>query len=279
MRILTLYPFSLSEFKETNFIEKLFRADFPLQAKHGKESLVEKIKSATFPEISLSRNINADRWFDAYITTLLRRDIKEIANIEKPADIPIMLEILASRTGSLINESSISRDCNVNLMTFRRYRGIPENMFVMNRVFPWFRNIGKRFVKSTKNYFTDTYMLCNLLGVNVDIVQQEDPILFGHIFENFVFTEILKNLEEQTKLFHFRTLDNKEVDFILEKNNGDLAGIEVKSGATISANDFNGLNTLREISGKSFKCGVVIYLWKNVIPFSDRMFAVPISCL
>lgn len=279
MQILTLYPFSLAEFKETNFIKRAFCSDFSLQKESEDNNIINKIKSATFPEPSLSKNINASRWFNSYITTLLRRDIREIANIEKLSDIPIMLKIIANRTGSLINESSMSRDCNVNLMTFRRYRSILEHMFIITRVFPWFRNTGKRFVKSTKNYFIDTYMLCNILGKNIEDLQEEDPILFGHILENFIFTELLKTLEEQFEIFHFRTVDNKEVDFVIERNDGDLVGIEVKSRSTISASDFNGLKILQEISEKSFRCGIVLYLGKNIIPFSDKMFAVPISCL
>ncbi|MDR3186833.1 MAG: ATP-binding protein [Holosporaceae bacterium] len=279
MQLLTLYPFSLSEFKATHFIDKAFSANFELQEKHGGDDIVTQIKSATFPEVSLSLNAETTRWFDSYLTTLLMRDIKEIANIEKIADIPIMLKIFANRVGSLINESSMARDCNANLMTFRRYRAILENMFVINRVFPWYRNIGKRFVKSTKSYFTDTYMLCNILGIKLETMQKEAHHAFGHILENFVFTELLKNLSEQTQLFHFRTLDNKEVDFVLERSNGDVVGIEVKSSSTISANDFAGLKALKEAVGASFKCGIVLFSGKNTIPFGEKMFAVPVTGL
>jgi predicted AAA+ superfamily ATPase len=279
MRTLTLHPFSLSEFCEKNFQKKLFAADFSLGEEFGDDDIVKKIKSATFPEVSLSPTIDARGWFDSYLTTLLRRDIKDFANFEKTADIPIMLKILAGRVGGLINESALSRDCNINLMTFRRYRAVLENMFIVTRLFPWFRNIGKRFVKSSKNYFIDAYMACNILGIDIDSVQANDPNLFGHILENFVFTEILKNLEDGTKLFHFRTLDNKEVDFVLEKRDGSVAGIEVKSSGTISAKDFAGLETLRELAGQSFKCGVAIYLGKQTVPFADKMFALPIGSL
>jgi predicted AAA+ superfamily ATPase len=279
MQMLTLYPFSLAEFNEKNFITKLFKADFHLHEKFDDDDIIKKIKSSTFPEVSLSPDVDASGWFDAYVTTLLRRDIRELANIEKIADVQIILKILASRVGSLINESSLSRDCGVNSMTLRRYRILLENMFVIIRLFPWFKNIGKRLVKSTKNYFIDTLLMCNLLGIDIESVRERNPTLFGHILENFVFTELLKNSDSQTKLFHFRTVDNKEADFVLERSNGDLAGVEVKSAGTISANDFGGLKVLQELTGESFKCGVVLYLGQNVIPFGDKMFAVPMASL
>jgi predicted AAA+ superfamily ATPase len=223
--------------------------------------------------------MNAGNWFDSYITTLLSRDVHVLASIEKSVDMFLILKILATRTGSLLNESSLARDCNMNLMTFRRYRSLLENMFIIQRVFPWFRNVGKRFVKTAKNYFLDTYMLSYLLGTNVDTVQEENPILFGHILENFVYTELLKNVDKHTQLFHFHTIDGIEADFVLEKNNGDIAGIEVKSSSMVSVADFKGLKVLRVAAGKSFKCGIVLYLGKHVIPIEADLFAVPIDVL
>ena len=278
MHILTLYPFSWSEFSNSKFIQRAFACDFSLQNCENIDPIT-MIQKASFPELSLNPHINTSRWFDSYLTTLITRDIRDISNIAKTSEMYTLLRILASRTGSLINESSLARDCNINLMTFRRYRNILENMFVIQRVFPWFRNIGKRFVKSTKNYFTDTLMLCNILGIDLSAIKQKDPLLFGHIFENFVFSELVKNLDDQMRLFHFRTSDNKEVDFVIEKNNGDLVGIEVKSKITVSAKDFTGLTELKKLVSSSFKCGIVLYSGNSVIPFAKDMFAVPIQLI
>ena len=175
MHILTLYPFSWSEFSNSKFIQRAFACDFSLQNCENIDPIT-MIQKASFPELSLNPHINTSRWFDSYLTTLITRDIRDISNIAKTSEMYTLLRILASRTGSLINESSLARDCNINLMTFRRYRNILENMFVIQRVFPWFRNIGKRFVKSTKNYFTDTLMLCNILGIDLSAIKQKDHL-------------------------------------------------------------------------------------------------------
>ena len=211
--------------------------------------------------------------------TLLRRDIKDLANIEKISDLPLMLKIMATRVSSLINEASLARDCNCNVMTFRRYKALLENMFIVFRVAPWFRNLGKRLVKTSKNYFNDTNMLCYLLGIDLDNVIQKNPIIFGHILENFVATELIKNLANisGTSLFHFHTQDNYEVDFVLEKNNGDLVGIEVKSSSSVTISDFKGLKKLQELAPDSFKCGIVLYTGSDIVPFANNMFAVPVG--
>ncbi|MDR0632313.1 MAG: ATP-binding protein [Holosporaceae bacterium] len=277
MQIRTLYPFSLTEFRDNDFIEQIFTRDFKEQ--NRQYIISDLIKTATFPELSLAKKMNASNWFDSYITTLLSRDVRALTSIEKSTDMFLMLKILAARTGSLMNESSLARDCNMNLMTFRRYRSLLENMFVIQRVFPWFRNVGKRFVKTAKNYFLDTCMLSYLSGTNVNTAQEENPVLFGHILENFVYTELIKNVDKHTQLFHFRTTDGTEVDFVLEKNNGDIVGIEVKSSSMVSVTDFRGLKVLQIATGSSFKCGIVLYLGKHVIPFGMDLYAVPIGAL
>lgn len=284
MRIVTLHPFSLSEYRQTKhcFIEKLFNCNFKLKQNIASNiTIVQAIKAATFPEVSISLQDNAEHWFSGYLTTLIRRDIRDLANIEKLSDIPTMLKVLATRVGSLINESSLARDSNVNLMTFRRYRALLENMFIIFRVYPWFKNLGKRLVKTNKNYFSDTYMLCHILGIDLNSIQQKDPILFGHILENFIATELIKALSSiiGITMFHFRTQDNYEVDFVLEKNNGDLVGIEVKSSSSVSLNDFKGLKTLKALVPDSFKCGVVLYTGNNTVQFAADMFAVPIMSI
>ena len=277
MQILSLYPFSISEFNHSNFIERIFKKDFPLKTHKKEFDIISTIHKASFPEISINSDIDTTRWFDSYLSTLLTRDIRDISNIARPYDMYTMLKIFAGRIGSLINESSLSRDCNLNLMTFRRYRNLLENMFVTQRVFPWFKNTGKRFTKSTKNYFTDTQMLFHVLGYTPVSLKEQAPTSFGHIVENFVFSELLKNKEDSIKLYHLRTQDNKEVDFILEKNNQDLVGIEVKSKSNITDKDFDGLKFLKQITGSSFKCGIVLYLGKITSSFSSDMYAVSMS--
>ena len=101
-------------------------------------------------------------------------------------------------------------------------------------------------------------------------------------FENFVATELMKLLsfsDIRANLLHFRTSDNKEVDFVLERPDGSLAGIEVKTADHVSKNDFKGLKVLKELSKSDFICGIVFYTGKDVVPFGENLLAVPISTL
>ena len=131
----------------------------------------------------------------------------------------------------MINEADIARSIGQNAVTAKNYRVLLQMLFLTFDVKPWFRNIGKRLVKSPKGYLVDTSLLCHLQQIDLEKVAHSDPHTFGHIIENFVATELLKQLSFsglRAELYHFRTSDGKEVDFVLEQPNGLLAGIEIR---------------------------------------------------
>jgi hypothetical protein len=147
---------------------------------------------------------------------------------------------------------------------------------------PWYRNVGKRLVKSPKGYVTDTLLLCHLLQYDLDNLEKNRPELFGHVAENFVAAELLKliaNNDQKLDLLHFRTSDNKEVDFVLERPNGQLAGVEVKTQDHVDQSDVKGLQELQNLAGQDFVCGVVLYRGKDVVPFGKNIWAVPMANL
>jgi predicted AAA+ superfamily ATPase len=97
--------------------------------------------------------------------------------------------------------------------------------------------------------------------------------------ESYVAGELRKQLswtEPQSSLFHFRTSAGLEVDLLVERQDGTVAGIEVKSKAAVSPADFAGLERLRELLGKRFRAGVVIYTGEKILPFCDGR---PIRCI
>jgi len=282
MNILTLFPISSAEALggQGDFIERLFKKDF--EADSGKNKLSDVIRASTFPEISGADIHERTTWFDGYLTTILQRDVRALAEIEKLSTLPNLLRILASRAGGLINDADIARDAGLNHVTSRNYKILLKMLFLTFECAPWYRNIGKRLVKSPKGYMTDTLLLCHLLQYELRDLETNRPQLFGHVLENFVATELLKLItfrDDKMDLFHFRTSDDKEVDFVLEKPNGQLTAVEVKKSDNVSKSDFKGLEELQRITGDDFVCGVVIYRGKDVVPFGQNLWAVPISNL
>jgi predicted AAA+ superfamily ATPase len=283
MAILTLYPFTVAEAtgNQPGGLKAILQLDFKNISDRGL-ALTDAMKCGTFPEIARAGAEARSIWFDSYITSILQKDVRQIADLEKISVLPHLLNVLAARTGALMNDSEIARDVGLNSVTGKFYRNILKLMFLTFDVSPWYRNIGKRLVKSPKGYLIDTCLICHLLDYSIDDIAVKKPDLFGHLIENFVATELLKQLSNsdiKAKLYHFRTSDGKEVDFVLEKPDGSVFAIEVKRAETVTINDFKGIREFGELTGKDFTGGIVLYQGKHAVPFGKNLWAVPFCAL
>jgi len=284
----TLWPLSQSEISEqtnsTSFIDHLFRDRF---SPRGVEpvsfaALTDRMITGGFPE-ALERK-NPERraaWFDAYITAILQRDVREIANIEHAAEMPRLLTLLASRATSLLNYATLSRELGLPQSTLKRYVALLDATFMVRMLPAWSANLGKRVVKSPKIMLTDTGVLTHLLGLDKEGLRR-DRTLCGRVVENFVMMELTKQLgwsDERCELFHFRTESGQEVDFVLEDRRGRLVGVEIKAKTSVEERDLRGLRTFAELTGERFHRGVLLYVGEASVPFGKNLHAIPLSTL
>ena len=152
-------------------------------------------------------------------------------------------------------------------------------LFLVVRVPSWERNPGKRLVKAAKIFLPDTGLLCHLMGVTLDGLAAKHG-LPGSAVETLVLAELLKHVafsRQRLTLWHYRTQTHIEVDFILENRQGQITGIEVKASATVDGKDFKGLRHLQETESTIFQHGIVLYSGREVVPFGDKLWAVPLS--
>lgn len=283
MSILTLYPFTASEatYNASGGIDRLLTMNFRGMQDRGL-TLQNAIRWATYPEISRAEDDERKTWFDGYITSILQRDVKQIADLDKSALLPHMLQVLASRIGGIINESDIGREVGMNSVTGKSYRNILKMMFLTFDIKPWSRNIAKRLVKSPKGYFIDTSLACHILDYKLEDIAKTKPELYGHMVENFVATELLKQLangDTKAALYYYGTSDGKEIDFILEKPDGTVLAIEVKKNEKVTNEDFKIIRQFETIAGPDFIGGIVFYAGKDVVPFGTNLWAVPFHVL
>jgi len=284
MSVLELYPFSASEYfsSNKNFITDFFESEFSV-SKVEKYNLLDVIKYSTFPEIALDNKINRIKWFDDYLITIIQRDVKTLSDIRNPEKIITLLSVLSQRPGALVNDSALASDVGLDRKTYEKYKASILNTFLAFEVKPWSttNNYKKRFIKSPKIYFTDTNMLTYIMRRDINEIAKNDPRVFGYIFENFVATEILKqaSIIPEVNFYHFRTTKGKEVDFVIEKNNGDIIAIEAKAASSINSDDFKGLLELQSITQGKFKKGIVLYNGDEIVPFGKNFWAVPVDKL
>ena len=285
MEVLSLWPLSRAEVADSpdmNRADALFQGDWsglsisPCE----RQELVGHLLAGGFPE-AVARQVVQRRtaWFDAYVQAILQRDVRDLANIEQLTEIPNLLQLLATRSATLLNFAELSRTAGIAQSTLKRYFALLEMLFLVVRLPSWERNPGKRLVKAPKVFLPDSGLLCHLMGLSADSLGAK-PGLSGAVVETFVLAELLKHVafsRQGLSLWHYRTQNNIEVDFILENRRGQITGIEVKASATVDGKDFKGLRHLQETEAADFQGGIVLYSGREVVPFGDKLWAVPLS--
>ncbi|MGA9751734.1 MAG: ATP-binding protein [Acidobacteriota bacterium] len=286
MEVQTLWPLSQGEMKgqRETFLDRVFQGKFspPSSQAGGTTAWLEQACLGGFPEIAIRPSSSRRRaWFRSYITTVLSRDARDLSNIESLASLPRLLSLLASRTASLLNYADLSRSLGMPQSTLKRYMGLLQALFLYHPLPAYSNNLGQRLIKSPKVLLSDTGLLAFLSGINPDRLRQ-DPALGGHMLENYVAMELVKQAswsENPAQVFHFRTLAGTEVDIVLEDEAGRLVGLEVKASATPASADFRGLKALAESAGEKFVRGIVLYTGREVIPFAKNLMAVPLPSI
>jgi uncharacterized protein len=286
MEILTLWPLSQGEMGGTRerFIDAAFadRLPDPPPAADTRADLIGRIQRGGFPE-AVQRQDEQRRaaWFASYLTTVLQRDVRDLANIEGLTAMPRLMALLAARASTLLNNSELSRSSGIANATLNRYMTLLETTFLIHLLPPWSGILGKRLVKSPKVMLGDTGLACHLLGLNQGRLEG-DSALLGPLLENFVALELRKHMgwsRTRVGMYHFRTHAGQEVDIVLEDPAGRCVGIEVKASATVQAADFKGLHALAEELGPKFVRGVVLYTGPQAVAFGANLHAMPVDAL
>ncbi len=285
MEILALWPLAQNEILGTpsTFIDRLLspEAEFS-HSDHTWEDLVRLMTTGGYPEAVLrSTSSRRSRWFDSYLTSILQKDIRDLANIEGLTQLPTILQLIATRIGSTVNFSDIARLSQVKHTTLLRYVALIEHIFIIVKIPAWTPNAEGQFVKSPKVYLNDAGLLCYLRGDDIESLSK-DRIGAGSVLENFVVMEILKQLSwsgHALKPCHFSIHKSHEVDLVLINRKSQIYGIEIKAAASLKSSDFNGLRHLAALSKSKFQKGVVLYTGEMTIPFGDNLYAVPVSAV
>jgi predicted AAA+ superfamily ATPase len=211
IRILNLGSLSATELNQAQLLEN--KRDF--------------LWKGGFPEI-WAENLDADDFFDDYIQTYLERDLKQILNVGNLRDFRRFLSLLALRVGQLLNFSEISREVGVAVNTIKAWANALEVSGLIILLPPYYNNLGKRLIKTPKLYFCDNGLVASLLNISSLNDLDNSPHL-GNIWENFVFTEFIKEgFIAGKNVFFIRDQNKTEIDFVIEKD-GKVFLIEAKS--------------------------------------------------
>jgi predicted AAA+ superfamily ATPase len=216
------------------------------------------------------------RFFEGYLSDLIARDVKQVADIGRATDMRRLVSLLAAQTGGLLNVNRLAGELGLSSPTVRSYIEILETIFLVRLVPAWSSNATTRAVATPKVTFVDSGMAAYLTsGSACDAT-------VGGALENFVLSEIAKQLtwaKTPARVYHYRDRDQYEVDAILENNAGEIIGIEVKAAETVRGDDFRGLRVLQRRLGDRMLAGFVLYCGSEALSFGDGLACLPMSAL
>jgi predicted AAA+ superfamily ATPase len=285
MAIQRLHPLAQCELaaRPTRFLDTLFDGTFRMR-RHERlgADLAARVVAGGYPA-ALARGSTGRRaaWYRDYVDTLVQRDVRDLARISALDALPRLLQLAAGQTARLINVAAMAAPFQLSRPTIRDYVTLLERVFLLESLPPWHTNRLSRLIKTPKLHLGDAGVAAALLGADAPALLK-DRAMLGQLLETFVFQELRRLAswhETPVAFYHFRDKDGAEVDLVLERGASELAGIEVKASATVTAADFRGLHKLKNAAGKRFVAGVVLYDGENTVGFGEAFYAVPIRML
>ncbi|MBF8188503.1 ATP-binding protein [Nonomuraea sp. K274] len=277
-----LWPLSQGEIEghEDGFVDAAFRVGADLRAEAlglRRRNYVALAARGGYPEaVKRTNPRRRERFFEGYIGDLIARDVKQVADIERAADMRRLISLLAAQIGGLLNVSRLAGELALPASTVRGYIEILETIFLVKLIPAWSSNATTRAVATPKVIFVDSGLAAYLTSGN------NSDSLVGGLLENFVLSEIAKQLTWATtsaRIYHYRDRDQYEVDAVLENNAGEIIGIEVKAAETVRPDDFRGLRLLQRRLGDRMRAGFVLYCGPESLSFGEGLTCLPVSAL
>jgi uncharacterized protein len=231
----------------------------------SKNNIIKLLLRGTFPELWENIKINSNDFYHSYLSTYIQRDIRSIVKVASLSDFEKFLRICATQSGQLINKSVISKKMGLSLPTINSWLSILQTSKQISILEPYFKNLGKRIIKTPKLYFHDTGLMCFLLGITKETFKSQNSSI-GQVWETFVFNQIKRAIlfnSTSSTMWFWQNKDHDEVDFLIGKNN-KINIIEAKFSENISDKTLFKLNKIKNIlkaeeiiiakpTGKTFK--------------------------
>jgi len=280
-----LWPLSQSEIRGTraNAVDMLFAGRPPdvVGAPVGRAAFADVTLAGGYPE-ALRRNPGGrrDRWFAAYLDASLTRDLRDVSDALKLAEMPRLMRLLAAQAAGELSYRNLASRLEITRDTVQSYIRLLELVFLTVTLPGWRPGIGARETQRPKGYVADSGLLAHLLNADDARIRNDDQVT-GRLLENFVAMELVRLADGSTtrpSLSHYRQ-GREEVDVIMERRSGAIVGVEVKAAATLRPSDWAGLVRLRDARGDAFTCGIVLHAGDRTVPLAERVWAVPISGL
>ena len=241
--LLTLLPFSQSE-----------------RQNYGDYDLNEWLWRGGYPAL-FDRKTPNERFFPNYLQTYLQKDVRLLKSVGDLSAFTRFVRLCAGRAGQLLNLVALANDADIAVNTAKAWLSVLEASNIVFRLPPYHVNFGKRLIKMPKIYFTDTGLLCYLLGIQ-STDQLATHYMYGAIFENAIVLELFKmklNVGQMPNFFFWQDSNANEIDVLMEAADGTLTPIEIKSKRTPTPDLFKNIGKWNVLSGNLASNSFIVF--------------------
>lgn len=282
-----LWPLSMAERVGTvpAFLSEVFDDPSHMMASSewNRQEYLDCIVAGGYPEVlGIDSAVARRAWYDGYLSTVINRDIRDFATVTRGDALSKLLRITAARAGSLSVLADLAQSVELARDTTRNYLSYLDMVYLTTSMPAWSANLTSRLIKTPKLYPTDSGLAAHLLGVDGNGLAEPGHPMLGPVVETFVATELLKATayhDQRIELFHLRTADKREIDFILEDQRGRIVAIEVKASSSPGGDALRGLRWLRRTLGPKLHAGVLLHFGTEAASRGDGLYTLPVSVL
>lgn len=218
-------------------------------------------------------------WFDAYLNDLLTKDVRDVTEIRKLSVLKSVAVWLLAHSSRFFAVDELAAKTSLSKETADNYMETLKALYLFDCVPAYAKSDYALVGKRPKWLATDSSLMANILGWREDDVYL-DQDRSGKLIETWVYQQIatIAEVSGEYEISHYRDSKKREIDFLVERKDGALLGIEVKSGAVNSC-DFAHLKWFAANLAQKPFTGIVIHSGKDVLPFGEGFYAVPFSAL
>ena len=237
---------------------------------------------------------DASEAIEEYINLIIDDDLNRVDGINRDKHkVRLLLKSLARNESTTVSNMTLKKDINekdnedIDIDTLASYLNALDKLFLLDNDEPFSTNVRSsvRVKQSKKRHFADPSMACSLLNIKEESRLINDLQTFGFLFEAMVERDLKVYADSfNAKCYHYQDYQDKEIDSVIELENGEWCAFEIKLGANQIEKAANELTNLkkqieeekgREPSVLCVICGLTNAAYKR----PDGVYVVPITAL
>ncbi len=246
----------------------------------GKRDILHIAFEGGYPEARELRLADRRDWFKTYLDDLLTKDIQDITEIRKVETLRRVATSLVAHSAQFLAINELSAKAEVSKVTLQNYIAALKALYLFDAVPAWAKSDYELIGKREKFFATDSGLVANLLGWNEDDTYI-DECKNGKLVETWVYNQLaaIADTGLDYSISHYRDSNKREIDFLVERTDGALLGVEVKAGSSLGAEDFKHLKWFAKNLAKGNFTGIVLYSGEHTLRFGEGFYAVPLAAL